>query len=358
MSVYNSENKVIKSCGELTHFEFSFKIFKEEDLTVSLINPTTQALTNLKLNEDYTVSISRVNDGGSIELMEKHNGYNIYIYREIEIIQPHEIPTEGYFPELTIENALDRSCMIDQQLHEVVNRCVKLPGFSDITEIEIEPPINGKTLVWGVNNGKATIKNSNYSPDSIAETVENAAKQALQKANEAQEAATTATEQAAIAVESAQSAVNRVTTSLDNLTDSGKAKFDSKWASNTTQIFSNANLSSSTYSEYTLDFLPDNGEYELMCNYNITPGVSNGYVRLYLADESETFVWLNGLNSNTNYNTQLQGSSIVVIKNKKIKAKKAAGGNGNERFSLTVIAYRKLGVGFATTNESEVTQDE
>ena len=223
MSVYNSENKVIKSCGELTHFEFSFKIFKEEDLTVSLINPTTQALTNLKLNEDYTVSISRVNDGGSIELMEKHNGYNIYIYREIEIIQPHEIPTEGYFPELTIENALDRSCMIDQQLHEVVNRCVKLPGFSDITEIEIEPPINGKTLVWGVNNGKATIKNSNYSPDSIAETVENAAKQALQKANEAQEAATTATEQAAIAVENAQSVVNRATTSLDNLTDSGKS---------------------------------------------------------------------------------------------------------------------------------------
>lgn len=150
----------------------------------------------------------------------------------------------------------------------------------------------------------------------------------------------------------------KATTSLDNLTDSGKAKFDSKWASNSTQIFANANLSSSTYSEYTLDFLPDNGEYELMCNYGITPGVSNGYARLYLADESETFVWLNGLNSNTNYNTQLQGSSIVVIKNKKIKAKKAAGGNGNERFSLTVIAYRKLGVGFATTNESEVTQDE
>lgn len=228
MSVYNSENKVVKSCGELTHFEFSFKIFKEEDLTVSLINPTTQALTNLKLNEDYKVFISRVNDGGSIELMEKHNGYNIYIYREIEIIQPHEIPTEGYFPELTIENALDRSCMIDQQLHEVVTRCVKLPGFSDITEIGIEPPINGKTLVWAVNNGKATIKNSNYSPDSIAETVENAAKQALQKANEAQEAATTATEQAAIAVENAQSVVNRATTSLDNLTADGDARFDCK----------------------------------------------------------------------------------------------------------------------------------
>lgn len=53
----------------------------------------------------------------------------------------------------------------------------------------------------------------------------------------------------------------KATTSLDNLTDSGKAKFDSKWTSNTTQIFANANLSSSTYSEYTLDFLPDNGEY-------------------------------------------------------------------------------------------------
>lgn len=363
MSVYNSENKVVKSCGELTHFEFSFKIFKEEDLTVSLINPTTQALTNLKLNEDYTVSISRVKDGGSIELMEKHNGYNIYIYREIEIIQPHEIPTEGYFPELTIENALDRSCMIDQQLHEVVNRCVKLPGFSDITEIEIEPPINGKTLVWGVNNGKATIKNSNYSPDSIAETVENAAKQALQKANEAQEAATTATEQAAIAVESAQSAVNRATTSLDNLADSGKAKFDGKWTiTNNIIVFEGRVLStSSTLVPFTLDFLPDNGEYEILFCSGVQLLYNNTYCYGSIGISSDImntpFPYIRISGSASTGHVYIKDSLILPVKNKKVYISGDTQ-NINSKGDLIAIAYRKLGVGFETTNESEVTQDE
>ena len=209
MSVYSNENKVIKSCGNLTHFEFNFKIFKEEDLIVSLIDTTTQVLTTLKLNYDYTVTISRINDGGFIELLEKHNGCDIYIYREVEIIQPHKIPTEGHFPELTIENALDRSCMIDQQLQETIDRCLKVPIFSDTTEIEIESPENGKTLIWSVNGQKATIKNSNYNPDSIAVIVETTAEEVKQNTNKAQEAAITATQQATIAIENAQSVVKK-----------------------------------------------------------------------------------------------------------------------------------------------------
>ena len=150
----------------------------------------------------------------------------------------------------------------------------------------------------------------------------------------------------------------KANSALDNLADSGKAKFDGKWTSHAIQIMTQVNLSSSTYSEYTLDFLPDNGEYELMCNYGMHGGSNNGFSRFILTDEANTVEWNLGLNTNSTYDSWLFGSVMVVIKNKKIKAKKAAGGNGNERFSLTVIAYRKLGVGFDTTNESEVTQNE
>ena len=150
MSVHSNDNSILKACGTLTHFEFGFKVFKDEDLIVSLMDPETQDLTPLKLNVDYTVSISRIRDGGSIELNETHNGYSLYAYREIEIIQPHEVPTEGYFPESTIENALDRGIMIDQQLQEQINRCIAIPGTSGFSGVNVQLPVPkaGNTLAW------------------------------------------------------------------------------------------------------------------------------------------------------------------------------------------------------------------
>ena len=150
MSVHSNDNSILKACGTLTHFEFGFKVFKDEDLIVSLMDPGTQDLTLLKLNVDYTVNISRIGDGGSIELNETHNGYSLYAYRKIEIIQPHEVPTEGYFPESTIENALDRGIMIDQQLQEQINRCIAIPGTSGFSGVNVQLPVPkaGNTLAW------------------------------------------------------------------------------------------------------------------------------------------------------------------------------------------------------------------
>lgn len=166
MSVHSNDNSILKTCGTLTHFEFGFKVFKAEDLVVSLMDPATQNLTALKLNEDYTINISRINDGGSIELTETHNGYSLYAYREIEIIQPHEIPTEGYFPESTIENALDRGIMIDQQLQEQIDRCIAIPGTSGFTGVNVQLPVPqaGNTLAWsedGKNLENFDVKGAN-----------------------------------------------------------------------------------------------------------------------------------------------------------------------------------------------------
>ena len=145
-------------------------------------------------------------------------------------------------------------------------------------------------------------------------------------------------------------------TALNNLTDEGKEKFDSPWVScNEYQIFSNVGLSSSTYSEYTLDFLPDNGVFELHCMYTTNAGANNGYVRLDLNDESESYRFIVGANTGTTFNTFIYGQVTLIITNKKIKAKKVAGGNGNERFSLTAVAYRKLGTGFETITQNEGT---
>ena len=167
MAVWDDDNKLLVDCSDVTDIPFSFKIFKETDLVISLINQETSEETPLELNTDYEIEISRIEDGGVIKLKETHQGYNCYAYREIPLIQPEQIPTEGNFPEETIENAFDRGVMISQQLQEQIDRCLKIPGFSAITEINFEEPQDGKALIYDIEGDIATIKNSQYNPDDV-----------------------------------------------------------------------------------------------------------------------------------------------------------------------------------------------
>lgn len=169
MAVWNDENKLLVDCSEVKDIPFEFKIFNEKDLIVSLINQETSEETLLTLHTDYEIEISRIEDGGTLKLNEVHPGYNCYAYREIPLIQPEEIPTEGNFPEETIENAFDRGVMISQQLQEQIDRCLKIPGFSSISEINFEEPQDGKALIYDIEGNTATIKNSQYNPDEVVE---------------------------------------------------------------------------------------------------------------------------------------------------------------------------------------------
>ncbi len=163
------DNKFLLDCnGVKTVFEFGFKLLKIEDLKVSLVDKITNEETPQTLNVDYTVEISRIQDGGKVIFNSAPaSTYRAFGYREVEILQPEEIPTEGGFPEKTLENALDRSCMINQQLKEEIDRCMKTPAFAGIETIDIEIPSDGMALVWDVDGTKATIKNSSNNPDNV-----------------------------------------------------------------------------------------------------------------------------------------------------------------------------------------------
>lgn len=159
MSVFNSDNKLLKDCSDVLSYPFAFKIFKDTDLKVSLINPETQEETALVLGVDYEVKISRISDGGSIELYTSHPGYQLYAYRKLDLIQPEEVPTEGYFPESTIEDALDRGIMISQQLQEQLDRSAQLSGYSDTEKIAFEDPVDGMVLQYQVEGKSAKLIN-------------------------------------------------------------------------------------------------------------------------------------------------------------------------------------------------------
>lgn len=169
MSIHDSNNKTLQDGnGTQTIFEFTFKIFKDTDLKVYKVDKETGEMgTPLELNRDYSVTINKVGEGGKVIFTEAPTELQqAGIYRDIAITQPASIPVDTEYVEKTLENALDRSCMIDQQQQEQINRCIQLPAFSngnipepgapsyDDVEVELPVPKAENVLAWD-SEGKA-----------------------------------------------------------------------------------------------------------------------------------------------------------------------------------------------------------
>ena len=196
------DNKfLIDGDGVNKEFPFSFKIFKPEDLLVYKIDKTTTPYTpHLQtLNTDYTVEISRVSDGGKVIFTTAPTlDEQVFGKRVIPLTQPTQIPTESNFPEAIVEDALDRSMMICQQLQEQINRTAMLPSYSEIQSIIVEPPVDNRAMVWQIDGDTAYIKNSNVNPDDAVAAATAEATRAAAEADRAELAAETA--EAAIGV--------------------------------------------------------------------------------------------------------------------------------------------------------------
>lgn len=160
-----------------------------------------------------------------------------------------------------------------------------------------------------------------------------------------------------------QAILTKATTSLDNLADSGKAKFDGKWTiTNNIIVFEGRVLStSSTLVPFTLDFLPDNGEYEILFYSGVQLLYNNTYCYGSIGISSDIintpFSCIRISGSASTGHVYIKDSLILPVKNKKVYISGDTQ-NINSKGDLIAIDYRKLGVGFETTNESEVTQDE
>lgn len=162
MSVTNSTNKTLQDGnGSTVAFDFTFKIFKDSDLKVYKITKETGEMGDpLVLNTDYTVTINKVGEGGTVTFTTAPTtAQQVGIYRIIDITQPANIPTDTEYVEKTLENALDRACMISQQLQEAVSRCIAIPEFADMTkeegesiykdvDVDLPPPVAENVLAW------------------------------------------------------------------------------------------------------------------------------------------------------------------------------------------------------------------
>lgn len=135
--------------GSKVAFDFGFKIFSASDLSVGKILKSTEVKTTLTLGVDYTVAINAVTDGGTVTYTVAPTALqDSWIGRSMALTQEQDIPTNGPFREVQVENGLDKAMMILQEQADAIGRSVKLPDVSTGVTPVLPAPVDGYTLVW------------------------------------------------------------------------------------------------------------------------------------------------------------------------------------------------------------------
>jgi hypothetical protein len=199
--------------GAVSTYSYTFKIFEESDLLVTVRN-TLDVETTLVLTTDYTVAGEGLTAGGSISLVNSGQawltagklttGYVISIRRVRPLTQETDIRNQGsFFPE-THEDAFDHLVMIGQQHQDEIDRSIKLAESIDPADFD---PTMPSTIVG--QDGVSIITNpagDGFIEGPTADEIDAAQGYATAASNSATASAASASASAASAVSAAASA--------------------------------------------------------------------------------------------------------------------------------------------------------
>lgn len=195
MPVENRVNKVLyNGDGTTKDFQFSFKIFKEENIVVSIVNADNTETTKT-LGSDYSVSSDDFNLGGTVTMkVAPLATEKLFIIRSIPLVQDANFRPVSGFPEEVITDGFDAGIMIDQDLQERIDRCLRAPSFMD-TDYTLPGAEAGKALIWG-KDGKRIVNSDETINNVVAESTAQAqiaAEKAVEASASASAAATSET---------------------------------------------------------------------------------------------------------------------------------------------------------------------
>lgn len=146
--------------GAVDTYAYSFKINDDDDLTVMVRNPSTDAVTTLTKTTDYTVSGVGLAAGGNIALVNSAQAWldgdgdlltdwKLIILGSAANLQGTSIRNQTTFYPSTHEDTFDKLVMLVQQLQEKVDRCLKvaedIPGSS--VDVKLNYPLTASGLV-------------------------------------------------------------------------------------------------------------------------------------------------------------------------------------------------------------------
>lgn len=122
-----------------TSFPFTFKVFAAVDLRVVLTAPSGVE-TDLVLDSDYSVTLNGNQDtspGGTVSYPLSGDplptDWRLTLIGAIDYLQPTDITNGGGFYPQVVENALDRSVMLIQQVAEEIDRTIRVAVSDDVT---------------------------------------------------------------------------------------------------------------------------------------------------------------------------------------------------------------------------------
>lgn len=137
--------------GVTDTFSFSGRIFTQNDLVVEIITRATDALEEtLTLTTDYSVIINGDESASITTVSGKipSSTQDIQIRRSLTQSQTVDLPTGTSFPAKIIENALDKNVAIVQELSGDLDRAIKLPVTSSLSDIELPIPVSSEVIGW------------------------------------------------------------------------------------------------------------------------------------------------------------------------------------------------------------------
>lgn len=122
--------------GAVVAFQFSFPTKLTTDVTVKKIVNSTGIATTQIVDVDYTITLDTVTEGGTVTYIVAPTALeDSFITRETTQDQQTGLPIGGNFPEISVENEIDRSRMIDIELQEQIGRCIIISDTESLTGI-------------------------------------------------------------------------------------------------------------------------------------------------------------------------------------------------------------------------------
>jgi hypothetical protein len=124
--------------GTANVLPYTFLIFAQQDLVVTVVNTATGTSYSLQLNVDYTIDVVNIPAGGNVTLINSgqawlngtgylNTGFTLTIQRVRPLTQTTSIRNQGdFYPEVH-EDAFDNCAMVDQQLQAEIEGCVQIP---------------------------------------------------------------------------------------------------------------------------------------------------------------------------------------------------------------------------------------
>lgn len=139
--------------GVTDTFAFTGRIFNTSDIKVNIITRATDALVEtLTETTHYTVTINGDESAEIVVVASKipSASQDIQLLRVLPKTQTLDLPTGTRFPAESVEDALDKSISIIQDLSEVVDRSIKLSEQSSLEDVELPTPEASKLIGWNV----------------------------------------------------------------------------------------------------------------------------------------------------------------------------------------------------------------